>query len=166
MFEFTESVLVNAPRRVVWDVVRDVDSWWVDSNPEHDSLEHLDELAATEVGAQLRIREEIGGIPGEAVGVITAVEPDSAVTWEARATYRWLRMVAVPISEGVTWRVQSRGDRATVLSARVWAEFPCSAIGRLMEFVFTRLLNGVAKDRRHARTELDYLKRIVEGTVT
>ena len=34
-----------------------------------------------------------------------------------------------------------------------------------MEFVFTRLLNGVAKDRRHARTELDYLKRIVEGTV-
>ena len=83
MFEFTESVLVHAPRRVVWDVVRDVDSWWVDSNPEHDSLEHLNELAATEVGAQLRIREEIGGIPGEAVGVITAVEPDTAVTWEA-----------------------------------------------------------------------------------
>jgi hypothetical protein len=165
MFEFTESVLVNAPPHVLWDVLRDVDSWWEHSNPEHDSLEHLDDLAATEVGAKLRIREEIGGIPGEAIGVVTAVEPDTAVTWEAKATYRWLRMIAVPIREGVTWKVQSHGDTATVLSARVWAAFPRTLIGRLMEFLFTRLLNGVAKDRRHARTELDHLKRIVEGTV-
>ena len=35
-----------------------------------------------------------------------------------------------------------------------------------MEFVFTRLLKCVAsEDRRHAPTQLDYLKRIVEGTV-
>ena len=72
----------------MWELLQAVDQWWPPSNPEHISLEHLDDRPATEVGAKLRIREKIGGIPGEAVGTITAVEPGAAVTWEADATYR------------------------------------------------------------------------------
>jgi hypothetical protein len=30
--------------------------------------------------------------------------------------------------------------------------------------VFVHLLNGVVKDREHARTELRYLKRVIEDT--
>jgi Polyketide cyclase / dehydrase and lipid transport len=163
MFEFTESVRVEAGPQQVWDVLRDIDNWWLASNDEHVDLEHLDDRPATEVGAKLRIHEKIGGIPGEAVGLITAVEPGSAVTWEADATYRWLGLLSVPVKEGVTWRVQPHGDDATEISARVWARFPHKGIGRLAAFAFTRLLNGVAKDRQHARTELEYLKGIIEG---
>lgn len=162
MFEFTESVLVEAPRQQVWDVVRDVDNWWLASNDEHDDLEHLDDRPVTEVGATLRIREKIGGIPGEAVGAITAVETGSAVTWEADAAYRWLGLVSVPVQEGVTWRLQAQDDATTVLSAWVWASFPGKGIGRLAAFAFMHLLDGVAKDRKHARTELQYLKHLVE----
>ena len=85
VFEFIESILIEAPHERVWAVLSDVDNWWLASNPEHELLEHLDARPATEVGSRLRIRERIGGIPGEAVGTITAVAPGSAVTWEAEA---------------------------------------------------------------------------------
>lgn len=57
MFDFTESILIHAPHEKVWNVVRDIDQWWLRSNPDHEALEHLDERPATQVGAKLRIRE-------------------------------------------------------------------------------------------------------------
>lgn len=163
MFDFTESIVIHAPHHDVWNVVRDIDGWWLRSNPDHDSLEHLDHRPATEVGARLRIREKIGGIPGEAVGVITAAEPGKAVTWEAEATYRWLG-VSLRVDEGVMWSLEPRDDASTRLSARVWATIPGGIVGRVASLVFTRLLNGEEKDRAHARTELQYLKRTIEGS--
>ncbi|MFI0448857.1 hypothetical protein [Actinomadura sp. 6N118] len=53
----------------------DLDGWWVASNPEHDTLEHLDDRGI-EVGARVRIREKIAGIPGEAIGEITGGDSD------------------------------------------------------------------------------------------
>lgn len=163
MFDFTESVLIEAPHGEVWDVLSDIDRWWLASNPEHDSLEHQDSLAPTQVGARLRIREKIGGIPGDAVGTITAVEPGAAVTWQADARYRWLG-VSVQVGEGVTWRAEPYGEATTRVSARVWATFPSSLVGRVAAFAFVRLLNGIEKDRHHAYTELQYLKDLIENS--
>ncbi|WP_431239036.1 SRPBCC family protein [Mycolicibacterium aichiense] len=162
MFEFTEAVEVATPPAHAWDVLRDIDDWWLESNPEHQSLEHLDTRSVTEVGAALRIREKIGGIPGEAVGTITAVEPGTAVSWEAEARYRWVG-VSVHVREGVTWRVEPRGAQACTVSATVWAQFPRTTIGRAASFAFERLLGGIEKDRAHARAELLYLKKAIEG---
>jgi uncharacterized protein YndB with AHSA1/START domain len=162
MFDFTESVLIEAPHDQVWQVLSDIDRWWLASNPEHDSLEHLDSLAPTQVGARLRIREKIGGIPGEAVGTITAVEPGTAVTWQADARYRWLG-VPVRVGEGVTWRVEPHDESTTQVNARVWATFPSHLVGRVAAFAFVRLLHGIDKDRRHAYTELQYLKALIEN---
>lgn len=164
MFEFIETISIEAPPPRVWDVMHDIESWWPASNPEHESLERLDDRDVLEVGAQLRIRETIGGVPGEATGTITRVEPQSAVTWEApHARYRWLG-IPVTVGEGVTWRIQPRDNaaEATTLSAHVWATFPQGLCGRLLEVAFTTLLGGVEKDREHARTELRYLKDTIE----
>lgn len=162
MFEFTESITIAASPERVWDVVSDIERWWRDSNPEHESLERLDDRAI-ETGARIRIREKIAGIPGVATGTITRVEAGSAVTWEAPgARYRW-HGVPLSVDEGVTWAIQPRdGGSATELSAHVWARFPSGVIGRVAEWVFVALLRGVEKDRRHARTELQYLKQLIE----
>lgn len=160
MFEFTESIVIDESPDRVWEVMRDVDKWWLPSNPEHISLEHLDDRPATEVGARLRIRERVAGIPADAVGTITAVEEGSAVTWDANARYRLLGL-SVDVGEGVTWRIQ-REASSSVVSANVWATFPPGIFGTVVAFVFTRLLDGIAKDREHARTELRYLKRVIE----
>lgn len=162
MFDFTETVLIEAPRDEVWEVLSDIDRWWLASNPEHGSSEHLDSLAPTKVGARLRIREKIGGIPGEAVGTITAVEPGTAVTWQADARYRWLG-IPVRVGEGVTWRVEPHDESTTRVSARVWATFPEHLVGRVARFFFVHVLNGIDKDRHHARTELRYLKNLFEN---
>ena len=57
MFEFTESISIQAPSSTVWEVMRDIEGWWLASNPEHESLERLDDGDALEVGTKLRIRE-------------------------------------------------------------------------------------------------------------
>ena len=162
MFAFTETVNIAAPAEQVWDTMHDLEAWWPASNPEHISLERLDNRGIT-VGAQLRIRETIAGIPGEAVGVITRVTPGTEVSWQAdHARYRWFGLT-LTVAEGVTWRVQSDGHRQCQLSAHVWARFPRSPLGHVHSWAFEHLLDGVDKDRRHARTELEYLKHAIEN---
>ena len=162
MFEFTETIPIAAPREQVWDTVADIEGWWPASNPEHDSLEPLDDRGI-EVGARLRIREKIAGIPGVAEGAITEVVPGRTVTWEApEAHYRW-HGIPLTVGEGVTWTVDSSGPAASEVSAHVWATFADTVYGRLVEWTFTRLLDGISKDRHHARTELEYLKRTIES---
>lgn len=165
MFAFTESVTIEAPPAVVWDRLRDLEDWWPASNPEHESLERLDDRGI-EPGARLRIREKIAGVPGEAIGEITRVEPGTAVTWEAPAArYRWFG-ITFTIGEGVTWRIaedEPSGSGRTRLSARVWATFPHGVTGRVLEKLFTYALNGVERDREHTRCELRYLKQELDG---
>jgi hypothetical protein len=46
MFAFTESVLIKAPPAAVWSLLCDLERWWLASNPEHDSLERLDDSSS------------------------------------------------------------------------------------------------------------------------
>ena len=70
-------------------------------------------VGAVVEGARLRIRERIGGIPGEATGVITRFDPGEAVTWQARARYRWFGLpVVMPVSTSHTQCVLSRWCRS------------------------------------------------------
>lgn len=162
MFEFTEAISIHAAPSTVWDVMHDLEGWWPASNPEHESLERLDNRGI-EPGARLRIREKIAGVPGEAVGTITRVEPGAEVTWDApEAHYRWFG-IGFTVGEGVTWRMDSDTGEDTRVSAHVWGTFTPGLTGRLSEWLFQHVLNGVPKDREHARTELRYLKQLIEG---
>jgi hypothetical protein len=100
------------------------------------------------------------------VGVITEVKPASVVTWEAPNTrYRW-HGIPLTVDEGVTWTIEPHDGGAGVqVGAHVWAKFPTSAHGRLLEWVFFRLFKSVEKDREHARAELRYLKQRIEESV-
>ncbi|MFI0446389.1 SRPBCC family protein [Actinomadura sp. 6N118] len=163
MFEFTETIDIAAPSATVWDLLCDVERWWPPSNPEHQSIERLDDRPILEVGARLRIREKVAGIPCVADGEITRVEPLSAVTWEApRAHYRWFG-IPITVGEGVTWSIEPIDGGGTRVSANVWATFPSGVGGHVLEWTFRNLFRGVEKDREHARTELRYLKRVLES---
>ncbi|MCL2585953.1 MAG: SRPBCC family protein [Streptosporangiales bacterium] len=161
MFEFTETISIHAEPSTVWDVMHDLEKWWPASNPEHESLERLDDRGI-EPGARLRIREKIVGVPGEAVGTITRVEPGAEVTWDApEARYWWLGM-GLTVGEGVTWSLDPGSGADTRVIAHVWATFAPGRAGHLTEWLFKNVLDGERKDREHARTELRYLKRVIE----
>ncbi|WP_144009266.1 hypothetical protein [Enemella evansiae] len=131
------------------------------ANPEHESLERLDDKGIS-VGARLRIREKVAGVPGEYIGELTRVEELSAVTMEAPAARYRLFGIPFTVGEGVTWRIEPMRDHASRISARVWATFPAGLLGRAVEWIFVHLLNGIERDREHARVELRHLKRIIE----
>lgn len=165
MFDFTETIRIDAPAETVWTALVNIEQWWPPSNPEHESIERLDDDRDIDVGTRFHIREKIAGVPGEAIGVITHIEPGTEVTWEAdQARYRLLG-ATFTIGEGVTWRVDPDGNDSSWLSAHVWARFPGGLIGRALNLAFTRLLNGIEKDREHARIELEYLKKTIEPSV-
>jgi hypothetical protein len=163
MFEFTESIDIEAGNDVVWQLMSDLGRWWPKSNPEHDQLQYLDDPPLHE-GSRLRIKERIAGIPGVAVGTITRFEPGKVVTWEADGARYRLAGLRITLDEGVRWELEALPDSqpaATRVSATVWARFPGRG-GSLVERGF-RLGGGVRKDREHARTELAYLKRTIES---
>ena len=160
MFEFVETVRVHAPPADVWKVLVDVRRWWLASNPDHSSLEIRSTGEPIGVGTQILFVERVAGIPGRAEGAITQWVEGRAVTWQGVAVYRH-RGITITIEEGVTWTLSSSNGYAE-LSARVWALFPRNLIGRLGEWYFKHVLNGVERDREHARRELEYVKATIE----
>lgn len=157
-----------------WAALLDVERWWPPSNPEHESIQRLEEAAKTTdtccgsgteigVGTRFRIREKIAGVPGEGVGVVTCVEPGTAITWEAEKMSYRLYGMSFLIGEGVTWRVDHDAPGTSLISARVWARFPTGVRGRILWLVFARVLHGIEKDRHHACVELAYLKEMIES---
>lgn len=61
MYSFTETVLVAASHQRVWEVMGDIEGWWPDSNPDHESFVLLDPGPVTRVGARLRIVQKSPG---------------------------------------------------------------------------------------------------------
>ena len=160
MFDFSVATTIDCPPQRVWNYLVDVRRWWLPSNPEHESLEIVgpgDEIA---LGTKLRVRERIAGIPGEAMGTITEFVPGECATWEASARYRLWRQ-ELSVEEGVTWSIR-RLERGTELAAHVWARFPDTALAKAFEWLFIHVFRGIAKDRRHAETELAYIRAELE----
>lgn len=161
MYDISPSVTIDAPAEDVWDLLVDVEDWWVASNPEHGSLEIVSDDEELTAGTRLRVEERIAGVPGVAEGEVTAFVPGERVTWEApRARYRYFGL-PLTVAEGVTWELTPAGER-TELTAHVWASFSDTLLGRLVEWSFVHLLDGVDRDYDHAMRELEYLKRTLE----
>lgn len=161
MFSFTESIEIGATLDQAWAYLADVDKWWVASNPEHESLEILDRSTPLGKGTRIRMREKIAGIPGEAVGEVTEYVEQERVTWQADVARYRLWGIKLALAEGVRWTLQPL-ERGVTLSATVWALFPRGLKGRCVEWMFRGLLRGEAKDRLHARRELEYIKQQLE----
>ncbi|HKR30645.1 MAG TPA: hypothetical protein VJT08_09210, partial [Terriglobales bacterium] len=52
---------------------------------------------------------------------------------------------------------------SSILSAHVWARFRTGAFGRFLECYSVHILHITERDRKHARCELEYLKRVIEA---
>lgn len=96
-----------------------------------------------------------------AEGVVTKVDPMSAVTWEPEGSLPAVRAVADrrgggDLAAGTPWERPDRGGGPRV------ARLPSGLVGRLAGRFFRTVLNGVEKDREHGRRELRYLTELVE----
>ena len=161
MFEFTETIRIEAPAASVWEYVADVERGWLASNPEHICINVPGPKSAIGPGTEITFEEGVAGIKGEAKGTITQWVPGTVIEWEGEALYHD-RGFLLRIREGVSWRVDSL-EEETQLCAHVWAVFSSGLKGRIFEWHTRNLLNVVDKDREHARRELVYLKSAIES---
>ena len=159
MFEFTESIAIAALPSRVWETLEDVESWWPPSNPEHIGMQ-VGERPIAE-GTAVDFQEKVAGIPGRASGHITELRPGERITWAGTARYRYMRLIPFTVQEGVSWTLTPDQD-GTRLAAQVWAIFPETLRGRLLEWYATRFVDVIRKDRAHARRELEWLKQHIE----
>lgn len=162
MFEFTESIEIQASQEHAWSYLLDVQHWWAPSNLEHEGLEILDDDKELAVGTRIRIREKVAGIPGQAIGEITEIKRLHHITWKADLACYRLWGISLRLTEGVRWSLVPH-EGGVKLSATVWAIFAPNLKGRVMEWLFKGPLQGETKDRRHAQRELEYIKRDLEG---
>ncbi|MFB6189927.1 MAG: SRPBCC family protein [Halapricum sp.] len=165
MFEIEPTISIDASPEIVWEYLIEIEEWWVPSNPEHESLEILSDERALQEGTRIRVKERIAGLPGVAEGEITEYVPRERITWEAPNTsYRYYGLT-IHVDEGVSWRLAPT-DAGTNLTAAVWATFPETLLGTVVEWIFKNVLDGVEQDYRHAVMELKYIKEGVEARNT
>lgn len=160
LFEFTETVSIRATAENVWSRLSDLESWWLKSNPEHISLEIGSPDKRLAVGTKIAFKERVAGIKASASGTVISLMSGVAATWEGVANYRYCGF-DLAIQEGVTWRIEPNLGGST-LSAHIWARFPVGVFGRFLEWYSVRVLHIIEHDRKHARCELEYLKRVIE----
>ena len=161
MFEFIESIMIEASPDKVWNYLEDVEKWWLASNPEHIHLEVLSPNSSIGLNTNIVFEERVAGINGQAQGTITQFDPGTQITWEGQTIYNHLGF-SLEVHEGVSWLVES-DEQGTQLSAHTWAEFPSSLGGRFFDWYAKAILDVVDKDREHARQELQYLKSAIES---
>jgi hypothetical protein len=113
------------------------------------------------LGTEVILEQRIVGIKGQVVCAVTRGIPGHEAACEGGAVCRYYG-IPFQIREGVSGLVQGRGETPK-LSAHVWAQFPSSLFGRVLEWCTTNVLNVVERDREHARRELEYLKRAIAG---
>lgn len=160
MFQFTESISIASRPNEIWKTIVDIEKWWPPSNPEHISIDIHNAGNPINVGTEINFEERIAGIKGIASGSITKWIPEKNATWEGLAIYTYFG-IPIRIQEGVSWSIEGEGANST-LSATIWAQYPANLFGRFVEWYSIRLLNVIARDKEHARCELEYLKRIIE----
>lgn len=161
MFEFVESVNVDAPSPDVWEYVADVEQWWLASHPEHLSLKVRSPGPAIGLGTEIVFEELVAGLKGQAKGMVTEWIPGVRVSWEGTAKYSFFG-ISLRINEGFSWQVQKVG-KGTILSAHVRADFSSPLTGRLFKWQSRRIRRVAERDREHARRELLYLKSVIES---
>lgn len=160
MFEISPKIVIHAPVETVWIYMVDIEGWWEQSNPEHIKLKILSTDKEFKKHTNIAIEEKVAGIPCSAFGEVTEYKEYEYVTWEAKALYRYYGL-KIKVSEGVRWSIR-KNNKDTELEAHVWASFPNGAFGKIVEWFFKNILNGVDKDYRHAMCELQYIKKQVE----
>ncbi len=160
MFEFTESIGIDASPREIWGVLSDLERWWLPSNPEHISLQIRSAEHKVALGTPIAFRERVAGIEGQADGTVTSFTEGVEAGWEGRTEYRYMGL-RFRMREGVSWRLDADGSRSN-LSAHVWTHFPPGICGSILEWYAKTILKAVERDRDHARRELGYLKQHME----
>ncbi|PAV25098.1 hypothetical protein CF392_12665 [Tamilnaduibacter salinus] len=163
--DVTESVIVDGDRAAIWQAVTDFDGVFHKSNPAH--LETRFDTSSGGLfrdGTSFRQTELVGGFRGNLDGVVLDVYEGRRYAWRADTTYTVAGIPVTRVDEGGVLRIEkTRQGKGWMLSHRVYGRFPDTFKGRVLSWVMSAVFDIEADAARHTLTELEYIKRLVEG---
>ncbi len=164
MFITTETnIIINNTPEAIWDYASDPSNWTSSNPEEHFGLVYYnskDNRPAT--GVEFHQRESVAGIYADLRGRFLNVERPRIAVWSGTAVYRMLGgLIRVRIPEGGVVRAEPAA-KGTHLSHDVYMDFPNSAWGRMLAWIFKDILQGPKAVYNHTYKELLFFKEHLE----
>ena len=155
-------IIINSTPEAIWDYAADPANWTASNPEEHFGLTYDSKDQRPATGVEFRQRESVAGIFADLRGRFLYVERPHIAVWAGTAAYRLLGgLVRIRIPEGGTARVE-RATTGIKLSHDVFMDFPNSAWGGLLAWLFRIVFNGPAAVYNHAYKELVFFKEQLE----
>lgn len=152
------SITIRAAPEAIWDYASRPENWTASNPREHFGLRYFSPDNLPHAGTEFEQRESVAGLRATLHGRFHYLDRPRLAFWSGIASYRLLGgLIRVRLAEGGVLRTE-REDGATRLSHNVYIDFPDSAWGRLVRWVFERQLAGRQAVYDHAYRELAYFK--------
>jgi hypothetical protein len=163
MYNMAETeIIINSTPEVIWDYASDPANWTASNPEEHFGLTYNSENNRPATGVEFRQRESVAGIYADLRGRFLYVERPRIAVWAGTAVYRILGGLArIRIPEGGTAWVVSSGN-GLKLSHDVFMDFPNSAWGTLLVWIFRNVFKGPDAVYAHTYKELVFFKEQLE----
>ncbi len=156
-------IIINSTPEAAWDFASNPANWTASNPEEHFGLTYYnskDNRPAT--GVEFLQRESVAGVYADLRGRFLYVERPRIAVWTGTAVYRLLGgVVRIRIPEGGVVRAE-RTEAGVRLSHDVYMDFPSSAWGRLLAWIFRSVLKGPHAVYNHTYKELLFFKKQLE----
>ena len=134
------SITIRAAPEAIWDYASRPENWTASNPREHFGLRYFSHDNLPHAGTEFEQRESVAGIPARLYGRFHHMDRPRLAFWSGTASYRLLGgLIRVRLAEGGVLRLEPENG-TTRLSHDVYIDFPDSAWGRIVRWVFERLL--------------------------
>jgi hypothetical protein len=156
-------IIINSTPEAVWDYASDPANWTASNPEEHFGLTYhnsKDNRPAT--GVEFHQRESVAGVYADLRGRFLYAERPRVAVWAGTAVYRLFGgFVRIRIPEGGVVRAKKTTEGVR-LSHDVYMDFPNSAWGKLLAWMFRNVLKGPQAVYNHTYKELMFFKEQLE----
>lgn len=160
-------IVIDAPPDAVWAFCSDPEHWTASNPEEHYGLTYHSPDGRPGPGVEFHQDESVAGVRNDLHGRFQYLDVPNVAVWTGTAYYPLLRgLLHVRIPEGGTIELRETEDGRTRMSHDVFMDFPDTWLGRLLRWVFVRVVDGPATLERHVRVELEYFKERLESRPT
>jgi hypothetical protein len=156
------AVVINSTPEAVWEYASNPVNWTASNPEEHFGLAYESRDNRPGTGVSFYQRESVAGIRADLRGRFLYVDKPRIAVWTGTAVYRFLGgLLRVRIPEGGVARVERSGSGIR-LSHDVFMDFPNSAWGRLLVWIFRNVFKGPEAVYDHTYKELVFFKAHLE----
>lgn len=156
LIEIKVETIINNSAATIWDYATVPENWKKAMPQDHFALVY--ENGSPETGRKLHAKEKIGALLTDIDAFFLYVRRPHVLIWTGIASIRFLGGVIKPkfhVSQTITFSKNEMGVKAR---NALYIDFPESHLGRIMHWIFLKVIDGERIFRKHIEKETLYFK--------